>query len=154
MSSFESGRRVALGAIGAAALAVAAIATPARAAESDTVAAAVEALRSAMVSGNGPALAALVADDLTYGHSNGRLQDKADFLKELDGTNAFKSIDLSKQTVFVDGDVAVVRHVFDAVNNLPGGKTSTAHITVLQVWKKYGANWKLLARQSGPLPPV
>jgi ketosteroid isomerase-like protein len=151
MLTFESSRRVALGAIGAAALA-AAVAIPARAAEPESIATAVEALRVAMVAGDGKALTALVADGLTYGHSNGRLQDKAAFLAELDGKNAFKSIELTKQTESVDGDVAVVRHVFDAVNNLPEGKTSIAHIAVLQVWKNYGGAWKLLARQAAPLP--
>jgi ketosteroid isomerase-like protein len=151
MSPFNSDRRTALGAIGGAALA-ASVATPARAAEPESVVAAVEALRVAMVSGEGPALTALVADGLTYGHSNGRLEDKALFLAALDGKNAFKSIDLSKQTVSVDGDVAVVRHVFDCINNLPEGKTSTAHIAVLQVWKNYSGSWKLLARQAAPLP--
>jgi ketosteroid isomerase-like protein len=127
MSTFDSDRRTALGA-------------------------AVEALRAAMVSGDGHALTALVTDSLTYGHSNGRLEDKALFLAALDGKNAFKSIDLSKQTVSVDGDVAVVRHVFDCVNNLAEGKTSTAHIAVLQVWKNYSGAWKLFARQAAPLP--
>ena len=94
----------------------------------------------------------LEEDGLTYGHSNGRLQNKTEFIRELDGTNSFQSRELSKQTVFIDGDVAVVRHVFDGVNNLPEGKTSTAHITVLQVWKQYGGARKLLTRQSTPLP--
>jgi hypothetical protein len=37
------------------------------------------------------------------------------------------------------------------VNNLPEGKTSSAHIKVLQVWIKVGKAWKLLARASTPL---
>jgi ketosteroid isomerase-like protein len=150
MSTFGSTRRVVLAALGAATLA-AAITGPARATDPDSVAAAVEALRTAMVSGDGRALAALIADDLTYGHSNGRLENRGQFLASLDGKNAFKSIDLTKQTITLDGDVAVVRHVFDGVNNLPDGKTSTAHIAVLQVWKRYGNTWKLLARQAAPL---
>ena len=44
-----------------------------------------------------------------------------------------------------------VRHVFDAVNNLPDGKVSTSHILVLQVWKRDNGAWKLFARQSAPL---
>lgn len=151
MSTFNTDRRTALGALGGAALA-ASVVTPALAADPESVAAVVEQLRAAMVSGDGKVLASLVADGLTYGHSNGRLEDKALFLAALDGKNAFKSVDLSKQTVAIDGNVAVVRHVFDAVNNLPDGKTSTAHIAVLQVWKTYDGAWKLLARQAAPLP--
>lgn len=124
------------------------------AAEDDTrqVETAVTALKDAMLSGDGAKLKALTLDQLTYGHSNARLEDKAAFVASLDGKNAFKSIDLSDQTVQIVGDVAVVRHTFDAVNNLPDGKTSTAHIKVLQVWKKADGSWKLLARQAAPLP--
>lgn len=116
------------------------------------VANAVEVLRKAMLAGDGAALKSLTAAQLTYGHSNGRLEDKAAFVESLDGKNAFKSLDLSDQTVQIVGDTAIVRHTFDAVNNLPDGKTSTAHIKVLQVWIREGGSWKLLARQSAPLP--
>lgn len=113
---------------------------------------AVEALRVAMLAGDGAALKALTMEQLTYGHSNGRLEDKAAFVASLDGKNAFKSLDLSDHAIQIVGDTAVARHTFDAVNNLPDGKTSNAHIKVLQVWKKDGGVWKLLARQSAPLP--
>lgn len=120
--------------------------------EQTAVAKAVEALRVAMLAGDGAALKALTMDPLTYGHSNSRLEDKAAFVASLEGKNAFKSIDLSDHAIQVVGDTAIARHTFDAVNNLPDGKTSTAHIKVLQVWKKDGGAWKLLARQAAPLP--
>ncbi|HYH37717.1 MAG TPA: nuclear transport factor 2 family protein [Azospirillum sp.] len=116
------------------------------------VAKAVEALRVAMLAGDGAALKALTMEQLTYGHSNGRLEDKAAFVASLEGKNAFKTLELSDHAIQVVGDTAIARHTFDAVNNLPEGKTSTAHIKVLQVWKKDGGAWKLLARQSAPLP--
>ena len=120
--------------------------------DSASVAAAVERLREAMLAGDGAALRTLVEDDLTYGHSSGSLQDRDDFVKSLDGTNSFKSLSLSKQTVKTVGDTAVVRHVFDSENNLPDGKIGTAHIGVLQVWKKRPDGWRLLARQAYVLP--
>ncbi|GLU34170.1 nuclear transport factor 2 family protein [Trinickia caryophylli] len=116
------------------------------------VASAVEAMRSAMLASDGAALAKLVEDDLTYGHSSGRIQDKAAFLKELDGTHAFRSLTLSNQTVRVVGDDAIVRHVFDSENNQPDGKVTTSHIGVLQVWKHRPEGWRLLARQAYLLP--
>ncbi|WP_431855700.1 nuclear transport factor 2 family protein [Azospirillum sp.] len=119
--------------------------------QSDVVKA-VEALRVAMLAGNGAGLKALTMEQLTYGHSNGRLEDKAAFVASLEGKNAFKTLDLSDHAIQVVGDTAIARHTFDAVNNLPDGKTSTAHIKVLQVWKKDGGAWKLLARQAAPLP--
>ncbi len=116
-----------------------------------SVAKAVEALRAAMVAGDGKVLKAVLHDRLTYSHSDGHQQTKAEVIEELAGKTAFASIALSTQTVDVVGNVGVVRHVFDAVNNLPEGKTSTAHIRVLQVWLKAGKSWKLLARASTPL---
>ena len=121
-------------------------------AESATIASAVAALRDAMLAGDGAALDAMTMNELTYGHSNSRLEDKAAFVGGLDGKNAFKAIDLSDHSIQLVGDVAIARHTFDCVNNLPDGKTSTAHIRVLQVWKSVDGAWKLLARQASPLP--
>ncbi|WP_343621345.1 nuclear transport factor 2 family protein, partial [Ralstonia sp.] len=91
--------------------------------DADTVAQAVERMRVAMVASDGATLTGLIENDLTYGHSSGKLEDRAAFLKTLDGTNSFKSIALTNQTVEINGDNAWVRHVFDSVNNLPDGKT-------------------------------
>jgi ketosteroid isomerase-like protein len=118
------------------------------------VANAVEALRGAMVSGNEKELNALVDDHLTYGHSHGKLQNKAEFVKSLVGPKApgkFNWIKLSNQTIDIVGKIALVRHTFDAQNEGPDGKITKAHILVLQVWTKEKGGWKLLARQACPL---
>jgi len=133
---------------------VAVSAQPMDQAKTASVAAAVEALRAAMVSGNEMEMNALVDGHLTYGHSHGLLQDKAAFVKNLVGPNApgkFNWIKLSNQTIDVVGRVALVRHVFDAENVLPDGKITKAHILVLQVWMQEKGGWKLLARQACPL---
>ena len=125
---------------------------PAQAAEpSVAVANAVEALRVAMVAGNEKEMSALTDDHLTYGHSKGALQNKAEFIKALVGPKApgkFNWIKLSDQKVEVVGNLAWVRHVFDGENQLPDGQITKAHIMVLQVWKKEKGKWKLFARQA------
>jgi hypothetical protein len=133
-------------------------AAPLKAAEvsgdSAAVASAVEALSAAMVTGDEKTLNALTNDHLTYGHSSGFLQNKAAFVKYLVGLNApgkFNWIKLSDQTIDIISDVALVRHVFDAENVSPDGKTGSAHILNLQVWMNEAGVWKLLARQSCPL---
>lgn len=159
-NAFKSGhirsRRVLLAsaAVGLAASSAIAPLTTAFAADDDQqlVAKAVNALRDAMLAGDGATLRAMTMEQLTYGHSNSRLEDKAAFVSSLDGKNAFKALDLSDHVIQVVGDIAIARHTFDSVNNLADGKTSTAHIKVLQVWKKVDSNWKLLARQASPLP--
>ena len=148
---FEHSRREALGAV-AATLVVAAVATPAAADASADVAKAVEALRTAMFKGDGKALDALTLPALTYGHSNGNVQNKKEFVDSLAGQTAFQTLDWTNIKITVVGDNAVVRQTFDAINILPENKTSKAHIHVLTVWKKVDRAWKLLARQAAPLP--
>lgn len=117
---------------------------------------AVEALRVAMVAGDEKTLNALVSDRLSYGHSSALVQDKKTFVGALVGPDApgkFVSIALSSQTVDVVGNAAIVRHVFDGVNQPPTGAQTTSHISVLQVWTLAHSKWTLLARQSVPLPP-
>jgi ketosteroid isomerase-like protein len=135
-------------------MAAPAFAQAAQSGEDAAVTKAVESLRVAMVAGDEKALNAMVEEHLTYGHSHGMLQNKAEFVKFLVGPKApgkFNWIKLSNQTVDVVGNTALVRHVFDAENVLPDGTLTNAHILVLHVWKMEPDGWKLLARQACPL---
>lgn len=74
------------------------------------VTAAAERLRVAMIDPTPAALGALVADDLSYGHSGGRVDTKASFIADLmDGKSDFVTLVVTDQTVKVTGDTAVVR---------------------------------------------
>jgi ketosteroid isomerase-like protein len=122
--------------------------TQAQSADEKQVAAAVQALKTAMVSGNKSQLEAIASPNLTYGHSSGLLEDKDAFVKNItSGHSDFVSIDLSEQTIKVDGDVALVRHKLAAKTNNDGTPGST-NLGVLLVWKKQQGQWKLLARQA------
>lgn len=117
------------------------------------VAAAAEKLRVAMVDPTREAIAALVADDLSYGHSGGKVDTKASFIADLlDGKSDFVTIAISEQTVKVVGDAAIVRHTLTA-DTLDSGKPGKVNIKILGVWQKQGGQWKLLARQA-VRPPV
>lgn len=112
------------------------------------VAAAVETLRKAMVDGNRTVLEKIATAELTYGHSSGKLEDKAAFVEAIaSGKSDFVTIDLTEQTITVSGDVAIVRHKLAATTN-DGGKPGTVNLAILTVWKKQGKEWKLLARQA------
>ena len=112
------------------------------------VAAAVEQLRLAMVNGDRAVLENLAADQLSYGHSGGLVENKAEFVEKIaSGKSDFVSITISDQSIVISGKTAVVRHKLDAVTN-DGGKPGEAHIKVLLVWQKQGKQWKLLARQA------
>ena len=115
---------------------------------SQSVAVAAEKLRVAMIDPTPAALGALVADDLSYGHSGGKVDTKASFVSDLmDGKSDFVTIAISEQTIKVIDNVAIVRHTLTADTN-DSGKPGKVSIKILGVWQKQGADWKLLARQA------
>ena len=116
--------------------------------EATAIADAVSNLTKAMLGADKAKLETLVADQLSYGHSGGTIQDKADYVGVIVGKKTvYKSIELSKQTVAVAGDNAIVRHAWESEAGTGDGKWNNSKIGVLQVWQKQGGNWKLLARQ-------
>ena len=113
---------------------------------------AIEALRKAMLDADKAKLEELVADQLSYGHSGGVIESKAQFVAVVaDKKTIYKSITLSDATTTVAGNNAIARHVFSAETEA-GGKPGTARVGVLQVWQKQDGRWKLLARQAFRLP--
>ena len=113
------------------------------------VAAAAERLRVAMIDPTATALGALVSDDLSYGHSGGKVDTKASFISDLlDGKSDFVSITITDQTIkVVDANTAIVRHTL-AADTIDSGKPGKVALKILGVWQKQGGDWKLLARQA------
>jgi len=119
------------------------------AAAEPAVAAAAERLRLAMVDPTAAALGALVADDLSYGHSGGKVDTKASFIGDLvERKSNFVSITITDQTIkVVGGNTAIVRHTLVA-DTLDSGKPGKVALKILGIWQKQGNDWKLLARQA------
>ena len=112
------------------------------------VAVAAEKLRDAMIDPTPTALSALVADDLSYGHSGGRVDTKDSFIGDLiAGKSDFVTIVITDQTIKVVGHTAIVRHTLTADTN-DSGKPGKVQIKILGVWQQQGGQWKLLARQA------
>jgi ketosteroid isomerase-like protein len=85
---------------------------------------------------------------LSYGHSSGKVEGKDSFIESLiNGKSDFVSIDLSDQTITVNNNTAIVRHILNAATN-DGGKPGTVKLSILLVWQKQGKQWRLLARQA------
>jgi hypothetical protein len=83
-----------------------------------------------------------------YGHSSGKLEDKATFMASLiSKASDFVTVELTQQTIKVVGNTAIVRHNLTAQTN-DGGKPGTAKLGVLLIWQKQQGKWKLLARQA------
>ena len=124
----------------------------AESADEAAVAQAVEALRKAIFGQEKAQLEALCAEQLSYGHSGGRVENKAQFINGVMTRKAIlKSLALSDHTIAIVGTDAIARHTWASESETDGKPTSTK-IGVLQVWQKQGGNWKLLARQSFRTP--
>jgi ketosteroid isomerase-like protein len=112
------------------------------------VAQAVEAFRNAMLKADRGQFEVLCADQLSYGHSGGRVENKAQFIDAAtSGRSTWKFITLSDQTTQVVGNTAIMRHTLTGETERDG-KTNPVKIGVLMVWHKPDGKWKLLARQA------
>ena len=120
----------------------------AESADEAAVAQAVEALRKAIFDQEKAQLEALCAEQLSYGHSGGRVETKAQFIDGVMSRKAIlKALTLSEHTIAIVGSDAIARHTWTSDSETDGKMTNTK-IGVLQVWQKQGGTWKLLARQS------
>ncbi len=108
---------------------------------------AVEALRKAVLEQDKARLEQLAADQLSYGHSDGRVESKAKFIDGVMTRKAIvKSISFPELTVAVVGDAAIARHLYESESETDG-KPASVKIGALQIWQKQNGAWKLLARQ-------
>ena len=108
----------------------------------------VEALRKALLVADKAQLEQLAAAQLSYGHSSGKVQNKAEFVDGVVTRKAVvKSLDFPELTVAVAGDAAIARHLYVSESETDG-KPNNVRIGVLAVWQKQDGNWKLLARQA------
>ncbi|HEY0054679.1 MAG TPA: nuclear transport factor 2 family protein [Pedobacter sp.] len=112
------------------------------------VTASVERLKEALLNGNKAALESITSKNLSYGHSSGRIEDRVLFIEALTGGKLdYVTMDISQQTVHVDGKTAVVRHKMQGELTNKGIST-LFNLGVLLIFKKEKGDWKLLARQA------
>lgn len=131
---------------------LAGLSSQAQSTDEKAVAAAVEALRKALIDPDKATLEGITTKELSYGHSNGLVEDQAAFVEALTSNKSdFVSITLEDQTIKIVGNNAIVRHKLsaDTNNNNTPGKVS---LYVLLVWQKQNSKWKLIARQAVKVP--
>ncbi|EJF70157.1 nuclear transport factor 2 family protein [Pseudomonas sp. NPDC087814] len=123
-------------------------AAAAPAASDKDVATAVDHLTQAMLHKDIPQLQALTANNLTYGHSSGKVQNKQEFIADIEtGRSGFKTLEMQKQTITLNGDTALVRNHFSAQAVNSGVEVPT-EIENFQVWQKQKGKWLLIGRQA------
>jgi len=119
-------------------------------ADEDAVAKSVEAFRAAQVAADAKAFDALCAPELSYGHSDGRVEDKAAFIANAtNGKSKWVSLKYEDPKIRVVGPAAIVRfHWLGEQESVADGKKSSTNLHILMNWQKQGADWKLLSRAS------
>jgi len=113
------------------------ISTPAMSAQTADEAAvtqAIEAWRKAILAKDKGQFEALLADQLVYGHSDGRTDTKASYIADAMSPRAlWKVVEFTNQTVNVTGDTAIVRHIFTGESEREGGKMQSTKVGALTV---------------------
>jgi Domain of unknown function (DUF4440) len=122
-------------------------------ADEDAVARDVEAFRAAQLAADGKTLDGLTAAELSYSHSDGRVEDKSTFLaNSTSGKSKFLSLEYRDVSIRVVGPAAIVRfHWVGDIETVADGKKNSTNLSVLMNWQKQGADWKLLSRASTKL---
>ena len=106
----------------------------------------------AMTDADLAALDELCAEELSYTHSNGVRDTKAEYLEKVrSGYYVYHRIDHPVERVEVVGDVAVVvgRMTADLDS---GGVRKSIDCLALAVWSRTVNSWRLLAYSPTPLP--
>ena len=112
------------------------------------VMAAMDALRKAHMGKDRAALEKVFHNDLSYAHSNGLIETKAQAVQHISTSKAiYEDIDITNTTVRAYGNVALVTCTTDIRENVEG-KKNVNHLVVLLVWLKGPQGWQLVGRQS------
>jgi hypothetical protein len=116
--------------------------------EQDKLIATVKEFHLALVNKNTISLNQQTDKALSYGHSNGWVQSKADLIKDFEtGYISYQSITEDSITVLINGTMANVRFVSNVSASLKG-VTNSFRLKVLEVWVKKSKRWVLFARQA------
>src|SRR4051812_18694950 len=112
------------------------------------VLAAMDSWKQATMKKDKAALEKLLHEDLSYTHSSGKNETKADVIKSVTtGPSTVEAITFTNNTVRVYGNTALVKGKVD-ITNKTDGKATTANLDILHVWVKGSQGWQLVGRQA------
>src|SRR5260370_21357520 len=114
-------------------------------ADEDEVAKNVEAFRAAQIADDAEALDSLCAAELSYSHSDGRVEDKATFVANAtNGKSKVLSLEYQDTKISVVGPAAIVRfHWVGESEAVADGKKSSTNLQLLMNWKNHGLQCQL-----------
>ena len=121
-------------------------------ADEDTVLKNVETFRTGQAAGKTDAIAPLLADELSYSHSSGAVEDKAKVLAGIAyASYKWTSLEYRNPTVRIVGNAAIVRFNFVGDQEFNDGRKASQNLHILMNWQKQGSEWKLLSRSATKL---
>jgi len=121
-------------------------------ADEDAVAKNVEIFRVAQAAGNAEGIASLCAEELSYSHSNAKVDTKASLLDGVAKANyKWTSLEYKDPTIRIVGPTAIVRFNFVGEQEFTDGKKTPQNLHILMNWQKQGNDWKLLSRAATKL---
>lgn len=90
----------------------------------------------------------LLSEKVTYGHSNGKLQNKQVMIHNaiIDGM-IYPGFKMDSTEIVIDGNTAVVRQIIKS-KTINKGLEGNLRLGILLVWVNEKKDWKLVARQA------
>jgi ketosteroid isomerase-like protein len=119
----------------------------------DAVKAAETAWAKATVAGDEATLKQVLAEDLTYTHSNGEIDTRAVFISNLKtGARKYHKVNHESMNVRLYGNTAVLMATAQVETSQKGGAVNPAHLRFIHVWILQNGRWQMVAHQSLRLP--
>ncbi len=87
--------------------------------------------------------------NLTYGHSNGKIENKSEFIEAyVSGNSDFIKVTFSDIKLFITGKTAIVRHTLEAEAKDGDKPAGNIKIKVMLIFQLEKSEWKLIGRQA------
>jgi hypothetical protein len=100
-------------------------------------------------------LDAIFSDQLHYAHSNGKIDDKASYMKSLvSKATVYQSFDHKERTFVPAGPGIVLMKGHVIIGVLSNGQKAENDLNYLAVWREENGKWRFMAWQSCKNPPA
>jgi len=105
--------------------------------------------KAVFISKDSLALEQLSADEVTYGHSKGKLENRKQMIDAVSkNTSVYSNIEAKNITVIINGKTAVTRYWLTGIETKKDGKVTKLSLNIIQAWVKKAKHWKMMGRQA------
>jgi len=100
------------------------------------------------------AISELVSDNLTYGHSGGKIEERTEMIHAAStNPDSYKSVVYERVSARSAGNAIIIRHILRAEQVNPTGVSTPLNLGIIQVWAKEKGKWRIFARQAVKIAP-